>query len=277
MIRMEHVTQHYGVKPVLRDVDLDFHPGTRTAVIGPNGMGKTTLLSVLGGVLQPQRGFVEIDGLRRRSSLENELAIRRQCVFLPDNCWLPKNRTGREYILSVGALYEIDADRLIDHSIRLLRLFELMELADAPIRTYSAGQRKKISLCSALITEARILLLDEPFSGGLDPAGILALKSVLQRLALQQQRTIVVTTPVPEIVQEIADRIVVVKQGRIVLDGTYEDLRRAAGGNGTLDDILERVIFPETLEYIEQYFGEGPVETAPARSRFEPLERLDEW
>lgn len=266
MIRVENVTQHYSVKPVLQDINLEFYPGTRTAVIGPNGMGKTTLLSVLGGVLQPQRGFVEIDGMVRRSSMEAELEIRRRCVFLPDNCWLPKNRTGREYLLGVGALYDIDATRLIDHSIRLLRLFELGTLADAPIRTYSAGQRKKICLCSALITEAPILLLDEPFSGGLDPAGILALKYVLERLAVDEQRTIVVTTPVPELVQEIADRIIVVKQGRIVLDGTFEDLRRAAGGNGTLDDILERVIFPETMEYIEQYF-EGRESADVIRSR----------
>jgi ABC-type multidrug transport system ATPase subunit len=265
MIRVENVTQHYNVKPVLRDINLEFHPGTRTAVIGPNGMGKTTLLSVLAGVLQPQRGFVEIDGMVRRSSMEAELEIRRRCVFLPDNCWLPKNRTGREYLLSVGTLYDIESSRLIDHSVRLLRLFELTTLSDAPIRTYSAGQRKKIALCSALISEAPILLLDEPFSGGLDPAGILALKYVLERLALDENRTIVVTTPVPEIVQEIADRIIVVKNGQIVLDGTFEDLRRAAGGNGTLDDILERVIFPETMEYIEQYFEGRDLDTGNNR------------
>jgi ABC-type multidrug transport system ATPase subunit len=100
------------------------------------------------------------------------------------------------------------------------------------------------------------MLLDEPFSGGLDPAGILAFKYVLRRLALDERRTIVVTTPVPELVQEIADRIVVVRNGQITADGTFEDLRRSAGGTGSLDDVLERIIFPETLEYIEQYFAE---------------------
>jgi ABC-type multidrug transport system ATPase subunit len=258
MIRVVNVTQHYGIKPVLRDVSLELHPGTRTAVIGPNGMGKTTLLSVMAGVLQPQRGYVEVEGLRRRASVETELAIRRRTVLLPDRCWLPKNRTGREYLLSVGKLYDVPVERLIDHSERLLRLFDLDHLADAPVRTYSAGQQKKISLSAALITDAPILLLDEPFSGGLDPAGILALKAVLRRLAVHEERTIVVTTPVPELVQEIADRIVVVRDGRIVTDGSFEDLRRAAGGNGSLHDVLEKVLFPETLEYIEQYFAGEP-------------------
>lgn len=81
---------------------------------------------------------------------------------------------------------------------------------------------------------------------------------MLRRLALEEGRTIVVTTPVPELVQEIADRIVVVRNGQITADGTFEDLRRSAGGTGSLDDVLERIIFPETLEYIEQYFAEEP-------------------
>ena len=254
MIRVVNVTQHYRVKPVLVDVDLDIPAGTRTVIIGPNGMGKTTLLSVMGGALDPQKGYVEINGLRRRSSPEAERAIRRQTVYLPDRCWLPKNRTGREFLLSVGALYDVPVQRLIDHADRLLLLFDLDRLGDAPIRSYSAGQQKKIALASALITEAPVLLLDEPFSGGLDPAGILALKHLLQRLTEDENRTVVLTTPVPELVDEVADRLVVLHEGRIASHASIEDLRRRANGRGSLDEILEQLVFPETLEIIEAYF-----------------------
>jgi len=163
MIRVDGVTQHYGVKPVLKNISLEIPAGSRTVVIGPNGMGKTTFLSVLGGVLDPQEGYVEFDGLRRRSSVENELAIRKRVVFLPDRGFLPKERTGREFLLGVGRLYEIEENRLIDHAQRLLELFHLAKLAESPIRTYSAGQQKKISLASALMTNAEVFLLDEPF------------------------------------------------------------------------------------------------------------------
>src|SRR6266853_2608732 len=189
MISVVYVTQHYGIRPVLRHINLTIPPGSLTAVIGPNGMGKSTLLAVIAGVLTPQHGYVEIEGHRRKSSVDAELAIRRQVVYLPDRPWLPKNRTGREFLLGVGRLYDIPVERLMDHVERLLQLFELDKLGDSPIRTYSAGQQKKISLCSALVTEASILLLDEPFSGGLDPSGILALKHVLRRLA-QDEGTI---------------------------------------------------------------------------------------
>jgi len=253
MIRIAGVTQHYGIKPILKNISLEIPSASRTAVIGPNGMGKTTLLSVLGGVLQPQQGFVEIDGLQRRSSVENELEIRRRAVFLPDRCFLPKNRTGREFLLGVGRLYQVDEQRLIDHSQRLLDLFSLTELGDSPIRNYSAGQQKKISLCSALITDARYLLLDEPFSGGLDPAGILALRHVLERFAREQQRTIVLTSPVPELVMETADRLVVIQHGRVSIDATIDELK--AKSTGGLKDLLHQVVFPETLENVERYFA----------------------
>ena len=258
VIRVDNVTQHYGVKPVLKNVSLVIPSASRTAVIGPNGMGKTTFLGVLAGALTPQRGSVEIDGLKRRSSVENELEIRRRTVYLPDRCFLPKNRTGREFLLGVGRLYEIAEERLIDHCQRLLALFELVPMADSPIRTYSAGQQKKIALCSALITEATYLLLDEPFSGGLDPAGILALKHVLRRLSLDQGRTVVLTSPVPELVVEVADRLIVIRDGKVSADGTIDELRHQTGHHGTVEDMLHEVIFPETLDNVNAYFAGEP-------------------
>lgn len=255
MIRVVNVTQHYGIKPVLKNVSLEIPEGCRTAVIGPNGTGKTTFLSVVGGALTPQQGHVVIDGKVRKSSVEIELEIRRQAVFLPDRCYLPKNRTGREFLLGVGRLYDHPDEHLLDHAARLLRLFDLTALGDSPIRTYSAGQQKKIALSSALITDADVLLLDEPFSGGLDPAGIFALRNVLERLTTEQHKTIVLTSPVPELVVEIADRLLIIRDGEVAAYGTIDELRRDLGHGRTLEAMLHEVIFPETLEVVDAYFA----------------------
>ena len=99
-----------------------------------------------------------IDGRHRRGSIEDELAIRKETVYLPDQPWLPGNRTGREFLLAVGRLYDVDELRLMAHVEQLLDLFDLAEVADGPLRTYSAGQKKKAALCSALVTEAPVLL-----------------------------------------------------------------------------------------------------------------------
>src|SRR5690606_33804967 len=102
-------------------------------------------------------------------------------------------------------------------------IFDLAEKGESPIRGYSAGQKKKVAVCSALIADAPILLLDEPFSGGLDPAGLLALKKVFQHHARRKELTIVMTSPVPELVEEIATRIIVIENGVILADGSLDD------------------------------------------------------
>jgi len=258
MIDVIDVTQHYGIRPVLKHVSLHVEPGELVAVVGPNGMGKTTLLAVIAGVLCPQKGTVLIDGMPRRHSVEMELEIRRRVVYLPDHPWLPQNRTGREFLLGVGRVYEVADDRLFDHVERLLELFDLATEGDWPIRSYSNGQKHKIAVCSALVTDAPILILDEVFSGGLDPAGIMALRHVMTHLTGRKQATIVMSTPVPEIVEETADRVVVLRDGSVAADGTLAELRNQTGSSGPLSEVLSRLVHPKTVESLKKYFEESP-------------------
>lgn len=256
MIELHDVTQHYSVRPVLKRITLRIEKGELVVVVGPNGMGKSTLLGVMAGTLSPQKGTVTIDGLRRRGSETDELAIRKMAVYLSDQPWLPALRTAREFILSVGRLYDLSDDRLFLHVEQLLELFELAPHQDQPIRSLSSGQRKKVALCATLITDAPVLLLDEPFSGGLDPAGLVALKRVLQHRVQEQGGTIVLTSPVPEIVEEIAHRIVILRNGEVAAFDTLAGLRKSTGLHGSLGDILERLLYPETMDKLKTYFEE---------------------
>ncbi len=254
MIELVDVTQHYGVRPVLKGISLRIERGEVVTILGPNGMGKTTLLGVMAGVLSPQHGLVLIDGLVRRRSEEEELAIRKRSVYLPDQPWLPGNRTAREFLLAVGELYEVEAERLMAHVDQLLGLFDLAQKGDSPIRTFSAGQKKKVALCSALVAEVPILLFDEPFSGGLDPAGLLTLKRIIQHHARRNDATIVLTSPVPEIVEEITTRIIVLHHGEVLAFDTIDGLERMTGHRGSLGDVLERLMFPDTTQRLDAYF-----------------------
>ncbi|HZK80899.1 MAG TPA: ABC transporter ATP-binding protein [Humisphaera sp.] len=255
MIQVVNVTHHYGIRPVLRAVNLRVEKGEVVALMGPNGMGKTTLLSVIAGALSPLEGYVEIDGRRRRASAEDELAIRKQVVYLAADPWLPRTRTAREWMLAVGRLYAVSDDRLMDHIPRLFDLFNLGEQADQQISNCSTGQIKKLALAAVLLTEAPVMLLDEPFSGGLDPSGILALKRVFQHHRQLKDRTIVMTTPVPELVEELADGVAILRDGRVAEYDTVDGLRQKSGCGGALDEVYERLVNPNTADGINRYFG----------------------
>src|SRR5438067_308194 len=136
MIEVVNVTQHYGIRPVLRGVNLKISRGEVVALMGPNGMGKTSLMGVLAGLLAPIDGYVEIDGKRRRRSAEEELSIRQRTVYLPAEPFLPISMTGREWILAVGRLYSVPDARLMDHVERLLAVFNLEKQGDSTISSY---------------------------------------------------------------------------------------------------------------------------------------------
>lgn len=254
MIRISNVIQHYGIRPVLRNVSLEIERGELVAVMGPNGMGKTTLLRVIAGILSPQKGFVEIDGHRRRRTADEENAVRRMVFYMPDDPWLPMLRTGREYLLAIGQLYGVDSERLLSHIEQLLELFILADKGDAIIQSYSTGQRKKLAICGALISEAPVMILDEPFSGGLDPSGLLSLRRIFERLAHERDRTIVMATPVPELVEGLAHRLVILAHGEVLAFDTPDGLRKQAGCEGTLQEVLETLMNPESKKRIDTYF-----------------------
>ena len=256
MISVVNVSHHFGLRPVLRHVNLQVQAGELVCVMGPNGTGKTTLMHVMAGLLSPMQGYVEINGLRRKRTAHDELEIRRQVTWLPADPWLPPSKTGREWLLINGRVYGVSYDRLMEHIPRLLSLFNLEEQADQRIPAYSTGQKKKLALAAALVTEAPILLLDEPFSGGLDPSGILALKRIFQRHRERRDVTVVMATPVPELVEELSDRVAVIREGRLVAFDTVAGLRRQAGVEGRLDEIYERLVSPDTAQKVERYFRE---------------------
>ncbi len=239
---------------MLRHVNLHVRPGELVGLMGPNGMGKSTLLRIAAGMLWPLSGHVEVGGRRRRQTPEDELAIRRTVAYLPDHPWLPRRATGREFLVAVGQIYEVPNERLFDHVERLFDLFDLSDQADMPIRSYSNGQRKKIAICSVLVSEAPVLILDEPFAGGLDPAGILALKHLLKRLAARTDVTVLMATPVPELVEQVAHRIAVLVDGELVACDTPVALRRKTRCDGPLQDVLGEMIHPDTAASVDRYF-----------------------
>lgn len=214
------LVKRLGGREVLRGLDLEVREGEIYAVMGPNGSGKSTLLRVLAYVLEPDGGRVEVFGRPPGEA-------RRLFGYLPQEPSVSPLLTGREnvaYFAGLAGHGRREARRLAG---RLLERVGLSGAAGLQARKYSGGMRRRLELATALLPGVRLLLLDEPTTG-LDPAARRDLLSLLQGLAREEGMTVVMTTHIGSDV-EAASRVGLLKEGKIVVEGTPEELRRAAG------------------------------------------------
>ncbi len=256
-VEAEHLYCAHGWRYVVKDVSFQIRRGEITVVVGVNGVGKTTLLTTIAGAISAAKGCVKVFGNPRRQNVSSEREARRRTVYLPDQPWLPNSMPVREYLGAAAELFEIPKAIGIDRIDALLELFGLTDSGSQLLNSLSTGQKKKAGLCAALLADRELLLLDEPFSGGLDPAGIAALRRVLLHRARTQGQTIVMTTPVAEVVSELADRLLILRDGALAdnLDRA-ELLRRLPTGRSTADAI-NALIFPEVDSRIQSYLDQS--------------------
>lgn len=257
-VRVENLWQAHVARWVLRDVSFEIRTGEIAVLTGVNGVGKTTLLSTIAGMTSAAKGRVSVFGFFRRETAAAERQARRLTAFLPDEAWLPSGFTLQEFLAASGSLFEIPDADLPDRIDALLRLFALDNCRNQSVTALSAGQKKKAGLASVLLSDRRLLLLDEPFSGGLDPAGIMAVRRVLQHRATHAGQTILLTTPVTELVTELADRLLVLRDGELAHNLTRREIQDAVPAGSTVAAWLEELVFPNVHEQVDEFVSLMP-------------------
>lgn len=242
-----------GARFVLRDLTFEIDAGEIAVIVGVNGVGKSTLLAAMAGAISSVRGSIRVFGHARRETVDEEREARRRAVYLPDEAWLPGAMQVREYLGAAAELFEIPQAQAIDRIDALLELFALTAAESQSLRNLSTGQKKKVGLCSALLADRDLLLLDEPFSGGLDPAGISALRRVLLNRSRDIGQTIVLTTPVVELVTELADRLLILQDGKLAHNLNRADVQQLMSNTASSADALNELIFPDAEHRIQHY------------------------
>lgn len=233
MIRARQVEKRYGTFQAVWPMDLDVRDGEVFGFLGLNGAGKTTTLRMLGGVLPPTAGAVEIDGI---SLADRPVEARRRMSFIPDRPYLYDKLTARETMRFLADIYDMPRagmDAAID---RRLEEQLLLEQADALVESFSHGMKQRLTLAGALLTEPRLLIVDEPMVG-LDPRGARQIKRVFRELAAEG-RTVFLSTHTMEDAAEVCDRIAIVHKGRIAVLGTLAEI--VAPGE-RLEDLFLRI------------------------------------
>ena len=237
-IEIDHLTKSYGDKVAVRDLSLTVRSGEVLCFLGPNGAGKTTTIHTIVGHKNPTAGDVRINGVHVGSPEIHE--VRRAVGYLAEQPMLYDYLTGREFLLFIAELYGVDASRRdwIDEQLERL---ELGGDADTLIKTYSLGMKKKIAFLAALVPDPDILLFDEP-TGSLDAASARLVKDYMLD-ARDAGKLVFFTTHIMEIAERLADRLAVIHHGRLIAEGTLDDLRQQFGRtpSESLEDIFLRI------------------------------------
>jgi ABC-2 type transport system ATP-binding protein len=233
MIRLQHLHKRYGQLQAVDDLTLDIPSGELFCFLGPNGAGKTTSIKMMTGLVKPDKGRIELAGID--AGME-PVKARSQLGYIPDMPFLYDRLTPLEFLQFTGELYGMAADDVREKAPRMLEVFGMMERANTLNRDLSHGMRQRIIYAASLLHEPKVLLVDEPFIG-LDPHSIRLIKDLL-REHTRNGMTVLMTTHILAIAEEIGDRIGIMNQGKLVACGTLEELKHGSPESGKLEDLF---------------------------------------
>ena len=236
MIDVTNLHKRFGKVTAVEDVSFRADDGVVTGLLGPNGAGKTTTLRMLYTLVRPDRGSARVDGLEVS---ERPLEVRRAIGVLPDARGLYPRLTAREHVRYAGELHGLSGAALDKRIGELVELLDMKDIVERRAEGFSQGERMKVALARALVHGPRNVLLDEP-TNGLDVMSTRAVRTLIRRLR-EQGHCVVFSSHVMQEVAALCDRIVVVARGRVVADGTPDELRTRTGKD-SLEEAFVTVI-----------------------------------
>jgi ABC-2 type transport system ATP-binding protein len=226
---------------VLKGIDLEITPGQIIGYIGPNGAGKSTTVKILCGIISEFEGEISIFG----HNLKNEsLEIKKSIGYVPEIGALYDLLSPNEYLTFIGTLYGLDKNTIETRAANLLSFFGMAKHADQRMDTFSKGMKQKILITSGIINNPDILFLDEPLSG-LDANSVILVKELLINLA-KDGKTIFYCSHLMDVVEKISDRIILINNGVVVADGTFDELKTEKAG--TLEMLFAQLTGREETE-----------------------------
>jgi len=230
MIEVTHLEKRFGSVAAVRDVSFTARDGRVTGLLGPNGAGKTTTLRMLYGVMTPDAGRIQVDDV---NAADDPQGAQARLGVLPDVYGLYPRLTAREHVRYCGELQGLDRRTIDERTDELLRSLDMLHVADRRAAGYSHGERTKVAIARALVHQPQNIVLDEP-TNGLDVMSTRAVRAIIRRLKAEG-RCVLFSSHVMQEVSALCDSIVVIAGGRVVAEGTPDELR-AQSGHDSLED-----------------------------------------
>ncbi len=233
MIHTDSLSKRFGSNLAVDNLNLQIAEGEFFCFLGPNGAGKTTTIKMLTGLIKPTSGRALLGGLDIQA---DPVKTKGLLGYIPDTPFLYEKLTGREFMKFVAGLYQLPQAALNGASNELLELFEIRHVADQLIEHYSHGMRQKLSFASCFLHSPKIVIVDEPWVG-LDPKNIRFVKDYLKQKT-REGVTVFMSTHSLSVIEDVADRIGIIYQGKLLHTGTLKEILALATNPGSLEDVF---------------------------------------
>lgn len=224
IISLRNLHKNYGSKQVLKGIDIHIYPGQVIGYIGPNGAGKSTTVKILCGLITDYEGQVYVKGMNLREHL---VEVKSSIGYIPELAELYDVLTPVEFLNMVASLYNLDNKIASERITKMLTAFGLANNLNDRMDTFSKGMKQKVLIISGLLHNPDIIILDEPLSG-LDANSVIIVKELLGKLA-KEGKTIFYCSHMMDVVEKVSDRIILINNGIIVADGSFEELKQKQG------------------------------------------------
>jgi ABC-2 type transport system ATP-binding protein len=231
IVEIHHLEKSYGQKQVLHGINLEISSGQIIGYIGPNGAGKSTTVKILCGLISEYKGDISIFGKDLRTQT---LEIKKQVGYIPENAVLYESLTPMEFMEFIGEMRGLETEQTRAKAEALMNIFEMKSNLNQRIATFSKGMRQKVLICSALLHNPDLIFMDEPLSG-LDANSVIMVKEMLIHLA-REGKTVFYSSHLMDVVEKISDRIILIDQGKVIADGSFDDLNKLSN-----DENLEKM------------------------------------
>ncbi len=232
-----NLVRHFGDTVAVDQLSFRVQAGEIYGLLGPNGAGKTTTVKMVSGLLPPTEGHVEVFGF---DPMIQPIEVKKRIGLVPEDHILYESLTPREFFDFVASVRQLDQEHIEKRITSLVEAFEFAEYYDKPIAVLSHGNRQKASILSALVHDPPLLVLDEPFSG-LDARTVRVLKDVLN-IHLENGGGILFSSHILEVAESLCNRIGIIDKGKMVAEGTVDELREMVKAHGSLEEIFLRAV-----------------------------------
>jgi ABC-2 type transport system ATP-binding protein len=246
VIEATNVLKKYGFVTALSGLNLKVMPGEIYGLLGPNGAGKSTMIKIINGLVVPTSGSVRVLGY---DPLNNPIEVKSSIGYVPENPVLYESLSPRDFFEFVASMRRIDRTKANQRVSQLTTAFALNQYYDSPIATLSMGTKQKVAIIASLLHEPTLLLLDEPLNG-LDAKSSRILKDLISFHTKRNGGAVLFSTHIMEIAEHICTRIGIIYEGKIVAEGSLDQLRRASGekaesGKATLEEVFLKLTHEE--------------------------------